>query len=54
MKTSQPMIVELEPRTLLSGGHHGGIKIPDPPSATVQADLQKISDDKAKIAADSP
>jgi hypothetical protein len=48
------MMDGLEPRTLLHGGpggHH--VRIPDPPSAAVQADLDKIKADKAQLTTDS-
>ena len=43
----------LEHRMMLHGGFHGlRVRIPDPPSAVIQADLDAIKADKAQLAAD--
>lgn len=52
--TATPAMIDgLESRTLLHGGFGGHVHIPNPPSAAVQADLDKIKADRAKLATDS-
>jgi hypothetical protein len=52
--TATPAMMDgLESRTLLHGGVGGHLHIPKPPSAAVQADLDKIKADRAQLAADT-